>query len=571
MATSSIRRQMKNMVHNYTEAEVKVREATSNDPWGPSTTLMYQVAQMTYNTETFSEVMMMVWRRLNDSGKKWRHVYKALTLLDYLIKNGSNKVYQECQENLIMVQTLKDFQFLDRDGKDQGINIREKAKQIVSLLKDEERLKQERLQAQNTTRRMSQSLSAISSNKKLPCNQAHYNSSPRLQSDLEQARPQSSGEEELQLQLAIAMSKEESEKQVIPSAPDANEEMQLQTALNWSKEEYEKEMRASKTENTLFEDPSNPNNSSVVQKDQDALKKSQTPLVDLFDLFDTPQSLNTANVHGDMFLNTDPILSSGSLFPPTEKTNCNTTANPWDLNTNTSKLKEDYMSQSIVFGSDSTSTMKEQQVTSNSCMELWDHTISDQHIFENSSNKIGLHNQDIIEDQITDSPKKLNSQTPSSFLSPEALSLVNLDSLVTGSSVKNKNPFFSGTSAPSSINPFQHMDQKPSLNQVRAISPAPGLTAIPFTPMSNVHPMSAMSAETILNMKSISSSSFFMPSVNQPLIHFQSSSTSLGHHSFGNFPNNQSLILNPVPTMLPQGVASHTSFASHQDENNPFL
>lgn len=39
-------------------------------------------------------------------------------------------------------------------------------------------------------------------------------SSPRAASDLEQARPQTSGEEELQLQLALAMSREESKKVV---------------------------------------------------------------------------------------------------------------------------------------------------------------------------------------------------------------------------------------------------------------------------------------------------------------------------------------------------------------------
>lgn len=37
-------------------------------------------------------------------------------------------------------------------------------------------------------------------------------SSPHLAPDLERARPQTSGEEELQLQLALAMSREESEK-----------------------------------------------------------------------------------------------------------------------------------------------------------------------------------------------------------------------------------------------------------------------------------------------------------------------------------------------------------------------
>lgn len=41
---------------------------------------------------------------------------------------------------------------------------------------------------------------------------AAASSSPRYASDLEQARPQTSGEEELQLQLALAMSREEAEK-----------------------------------------------------------------------------------------------------------------------------------------------------------------------------------------------------------------------------------------------------------------------------------------------------------------------------------------------------------------------
>lgn len=84
---------MKNMVKNYSEAEVKVREATSNDPWGPSSTLMSEISDLTYNIVALGEVMRMIWKRLNDHGKNWRHVYKSLVLLDYLIKNGNEKVY----------------------------------------------------------------------------------------------------------------------------------------------------------------------------------------------------------------------------------------------------------------------------------------------------------------------------------------------------------------------------------------------------------------------------------------------------------------------------------------------
>lgn len=135
---------MKNVVNNYSDAEKKVREATSNDPWGPSSSLMSEIADLTYNVVAFSEIMNMIWKRLNDHGKNWRHVYKALTLLDYLIKTGSERVALQCKENIFAIQTLKDFQYIDRDGKDQGINVREKSKQLVVLLKDEERLKGER-------------------------------------------------------------------------------------------------------------------------------------------------------------------------------------------------------------------------------------------------------------------------------------------------------------------------------------------------------------------------------------------------------------------------------------------
>lgn len=41
--------QSKNAVLNLTEMEAKVREATNNDPWGASSTLMNEIAQGTFN------------------------------------------------------------------------------------------------------------------------------------------------------------------------------------------------------------------------------------------------------------------------------------------------------------------------------------------------------------------------------------------------------------------------------------------------------------------------------------------------------------------------------------------
>jgi len=39
----------KNVVYNYSEAEVKVREATSNDVWGPSAAVMRDISEYTFH------------------------------------------------------------------------------------------------------------------------------------------------------------------------------------------------------------------------------------------------------------------------------------------------------------------------------------------------------------------------------------------------------------------------------------------------------------------------------------------------------------------------------------------
>ncbi|XP_048373127.1 epsin-1 isoform X4 [Sphaerodactylus townsendi] len=240
MSTSSLRRQMKNIVHNYSEAEIKVREATSNDPWGPSSSLMSEIADLTYNVVAFSEIMSMIWKRLNDHGKNWRHVYKAMTLMEYLIKTGSERVAQQCKENIYAIQTLKDFQYVDRDGKDQGVNVREKAKQLVALLKDDERLKEERAHALKTKEKLAQTATASSASSSLA----------NAPVEAEQAWPQSSGEEELQLQLALAMSKEEAEQvSTKEERIRRGDDLRLQMAI----EESKKESVPAKEESSLMD------------------------------------------------------------------------------------------------------------------------------------------------------------------------------------------------------------------------------------------------------------------------------------------------------------------------------
>ncbi|XP_022831239.1 epsin-2 isoform X1 [Spodoptera litura] len=255
---AGLRRNIKNLAHNYSDAQVKVREATSNDPWGPSSTLMAEIADLTYNVMAFTEIMQMIWKRLNDHGKNWRHVYKALVLMEYLIRTGSEKVAMQCKENIFAIHTLKDFQYME-EGKDQGQNVREKAKSLVNLLKDEERLKNERARALKAKQRFAQSASAFGSDGALdtPSSPSYpafgsegalggLDSSPYPTlsgsgaewsgREAELARPLTAGEEELQLQLALAMSREEAERDERRRRSD---DVRLQLAISQSQQDFQ--------------------------------------------------------------------------------------------------------------------------------------------------------------------------------------------------------------------------------------------------------------------------------------------------------------------------------------------
>ncbi|XP_044027281.1 epsin-1-like [Siniperca chuatsi] len=161
MTSSMLRRQLKNLVQNYSEAEVKVREATSNDPWGPSSSQMADISDLTYNVVACNEIMTMLWKRLKDD-KNWRHIHKSLTLLEYLLKTGDDRVLLKMKDNIYIVKALTEYRFVEKDGKDQGANVREKAKVVLVLMEDDEKLKEERDFAVKTREKTSKSSAASS-------------------------------------------------------------------------------------------------------------------------------------------------------------------------------------------------------------------------------------------------------------------------------------------------------------------------------------------------------------------------------------------------------------------------
>ncbi|SCU78115.1 LAFA_0A04984g1_1 [Lachancea sp. 'fantastica'] len=147
-------RRAQNVVFNYTDMEAKVREATNNEPWGTSSTLMEQIAQGTYNYREREEVLGMIFRRFTEkSASEWRQIYKALQLLEYLVRHGAERFIDDVRANLSLVKMLETFHYIDAQGRDQGINVRNRSLELVKLLEDDTRIRTERKKARETAKK----------------------------------------------------------------------------------------------------------------------------------------------------------------------------------------------------------------------------------------------------------------------------------------------------------------------------------------------------------------------------------------------------------------------------------
>ncbi|CAB3410495.1 unnamed protein product [Caenorhabditis bovis] len=137
-------------IMGYTEVELAVREATNEDPWGPTGPQMKQISNYLRrgSSEEYRTVFELIFNRMLQNNKDaWRRVYKSLVLLDYLLKNGSERFVSDARDKSYEIRRLESYKYIDEKGKDQGINIRHRAKLVLQLLNDDDLLKAERQKA----------------------------------------------------------------------------------------------------------------------------------------------------------------------------------------------------------------------------------------------------------------------------------------------------------------------------------------------------------------------------------------------------------------------------------------
>ncbi|KAM0024928.1 putative ENTH domain-containing protein [Helianthus debilis subsp. tardiflorus] len=146
-AFRDIKRGVNKKVLKVPSIEQKVLDATSNESWGPHGTHLADIAQASRNYHEYQIIMSVVWKRLSDTGKNWRHVYKALTVLEYLVANGSERVIEDIREHGYQISNLASFQYIDSTGRDQGSNVRKKSQSLVALVNDKEKIQEAREKA----------------------------------------------------------------------------------------------------------------------------------------------------------------------------------------------------------------------------------------------------------------------------------------------------------------------------------------------------------------------------------------------------------------------------------------
>ncbi|XP_063901072.1 epsin-1-like isoform X2 [Zophobas morio] len=247
------------------EIERKVRKATSNKSHTPLRSQLVEIAWGTYDNYQLPCIMKAIWKRLDEPRKHWRHIYKALHLLDFILKHGSYNAVRSAIENIYKITTLREFTLAEKNV-DLGENIRLKAKNIVWLLTNQDELKKERDTLKKERKKIKETYGLY---------EAQFRSA-----DLHlQPRSRRKSLEEEQLRKALDESKKEYEEQKNREQKTDSFDQDLQTALILSRLEHMKSQRSCSANNSLSDFLHN----AAVSNPQDSPKRlSQTE--DLIDL-----------------------------------------------------------------------------------------------------------------------------------------------------------------------------------------------------------------------------------------------------------------------------------------------
>lgn len=138
--TFSAVRGIQGLINHYTKGQKLVAEAV--DPkfkWGPETSQMDKIAKLTQDPSECHAILNLIWDNIgNTASKKWRKVYKNLLLLEHLLTYGSENCVRQILDNVYRVRALSNYIYKDKNGNDQGVNVRKRSAIVADLATDED-------------------------------------------------------------------------------------------------------------------------------------------------------------------------------------------------------------------------------------------------------------------------------------------------------------------------------------------------------------------------------------------------------------------------------------------------
>lgn len=112
----------------------QVLDICNDDPWSPSKSVLNRLSQNVENVETKNLIFKDIKMILGYPPEKWRSIYKALILIEHLIQVARNVCRNEIIDQFEVVKQLESFSFWE-NGHDRGDGIREKARQLVEIIR----------------------------------------------------------------------------------------------------------------------------------------------------------------------------------------------------------------------------------------------------------------------------------------------------------------------------------------------------------------------------------------------------------------------------------------------------
>ncbi|CBJ31753.1 conserved unknown protein [Ectocarpus siliculosus] len=130
------------------ECEKRVLDAVSNNKYAAPRSLLNEVAEDTFAHDRYGTVMRLVWKTIDSPPRNWRSISKALVLVDHLVKHGAERVVADVQQHVHEIACLNEFRYVE-NMYDTGGGVREKARELVSLMDNPDLIQAQRRNARD--------------------------------------------------------------------------------------------------------------------------------------------------------------------------------------------------------------------------------------------------------------------------------------------------------------------------------------------------------------------------------------------------------------------------------------